>query len=113
MAAHHLALGFIVLIALAIALIILFLLVVIGVLAERLRRRREGYIPAPTSMSSRPASPYKEKEKLVMIGIPSATQPTAAYGTGGGDMEEVRPGGMLQGPAQMVDVPPRLKFDFM
>jgi hypothetical protein len=36
-----------VLIALAIALGLVFLIVVIGVLAERYRRKREGYMPAP------------------------------------------------------------------
>lgn len=46
----HLALGFIVLIGLGIALALIFLIVVAGVLAERVRRRREGYMPAPTNM---------------------------------------------------------------
>ena len=50
---HHLDKGFIVLIALAIALGLIFLLVVAGVLAERIRRKREGYVPAPTSMYDR------------------------------------------------------------
>jgi hypothetical protein len=45
----HLAVGFIVLIALAIALGIIFLIVICGVAAERIRRRREGYVPAPTA----------------------------------------------------------------
>lgn len=44
-----LALGFIVLIALAIALALTFLLVVAGTIAHRIRRKREGYVPAPTS----------------------------------------------------------------
>jgi len=48
-----LAIGFIVLIALAIALAIIFLVVVAGYLAERIRRRREGYRPAPTSSFDR------------------------------------------------------------
>lgn len=48
-----LAKGFIVLIALAIALAIIFLLVIAGYLAERIRRRREGYMPAPTSSFDR------------------------------------------------------------
>lgn len=47
---HHLAVGFVVLIGLAIALALIFLLVVLGIIAERLRRRREGYLPAPTQM---------------------------------------------------------------
>ncbi|KZF25874.1 hypothetical protein L228DRAFT_215896 [Xylona heveae TC161] len=46
----HLAVGFVVLIALAIALALIFVLVVIGIVAERLRRKREGYVPAPTQM---------------------------------------------------------------
>lgn len=49
----HLAKGFIVLIALAIALGLIFILVVIGVLAERIRRKREGYMPAPTASFDR------------------------------------------------------------
>ena len=39
-----------VLIALAIALALIFILVVMGIFAERMRRKREGYVPAPTSM---------------------------------------------------------------
>jgi Cortical protein marker for cell polarity len=46
----NLALGFIVLIGLAIALALIFLIVVAGILAERIRRKREGYMPAPTNM---------------------------------------------------------------
>ncbi|KAF2482561.1 cortical protein marker for cell polarity-domain-containing protein [Neohortaea acidophila] len=42
---NHLAVGFVVLIGLAIALAIIFLLVVAGILIERARRRREGYVP--------------------------------------------------------------------
>lgn len=44
-----LALGFIVLIGLAIALALTFLLVVGGTVANRIQRKREGYIPAPTN----------------------------------------------------------------
>ncbi|TGZ81774.1 hypothetical protein EX30DRAFT_354763 [Ascodesmis nigricans] len=40
--------GFVILISLAIALALVFLLVVCGVLASYLRRRSEGYTPAPT-----------------------------------------------------------------
>lgn len=47
---HKLALGFIVLIGLAIALVLVFLLVVAGIIAERIRRKREGYVPANTNM---------------------------------------------------------------
>ncbi|KAI9745190.1 MAG: hypothetical protein M1818_001468 [Claussenomyces sp. TS43310] len=46
----HLALGLIVLIGLAISLALVFVLVVAGVIVERIRRRREGYVPAPTNM---------------------------------------------------------------
>lgn len=45
MGGGHLAIGFVVLIGLAIALALIFLLVVAGILIERQRRRREGYIP--------------------------------------------------------------------
>ncbi|KAK3709286.1 hypothetical protein LTR37_011024 [Vermiconidia calcicola] len=45
MSGGHLAVGFVVLIGLAIALGIIFLIVVAGILIERTRRRREGYIP--------------------------------------------------------------------
>lgn len=46
----RLAIGFVVLIALAIALALIFLLVVAGILAEKWRRRRQGYVPAPTTV---------------------------------------------------------------
>jgi hypothetical protein len=39
-----------VLIGLALSLAIIFLLVVAGILAERYRRRRDGYVPAPQTM---------------------------------------------------------------
>lgn len=42
---HHLALGLVVLIGLAISLGIIFLMVVAGILVERRRRRKEGYVP--------------------------------------------------------------------
>ncbi|KAK4954513.1 hypothetical protein LTR10_007944 [Elasticomyces elasticus] len=42
---HHLALGLVVLIGLAISLAIIFLLVMTGIFMERHRRRREGYVP--------------------------------------------------------------------
>lgn len=47
------ALGFVVLIGLAIALGLMFLLVVAGILLDRIRKKREGYSPAPTSMYDR------------------------------------------------------------
>lgn len=45
---NHLALGLVVLIGLAIALALIFILVVAGILLERLRRKREGYVPMST-----------------------------------------------------------------
>jgi hypothetical protein len=50
---NHLALGFIVLIGLAISLALILLLVVAGIALDRLRKKREGYTPAPTSMFDR------------------------------------------------------------
>ncbi|KAG0650835.1 Bud site selection RAX2 [Hyphodiscus hymeniophilus] len=50
---HHLAVGFVVLIALAIALGLTFLLVIIAYFAERYRRKREGYMPAPSATFDR------------------------------------------------------------
>ena len=47
------ALGFIVLIGLAISLGLMLLIVVAGLLLDRYRKKREGYIPAPTSMFDR------------------------------------------------------------
>ncbi|WPH02687.1 Hypothetical protein R9X50_00555300 [Acrodontium crateriforme] len=44
---HHLALGLVVLVGLAIALALMFILVVAGLVLERSRRRREGYVPMP------------------------------------------------------------------
>ncbi|GAB7363843.1 hypothetical protein MBLNU230_g4408t1 [Neophaeotheca triangularis] len=46
----NLALGFVVLIGLAISLALIMILVLIGLLAERWRRRREGYVPMSSSM---------------------------------------------------------------
>ena len=43
------ALGLVILIALACSLGAIFLLVAIGILIERYRRHHEGYVPAPTS----------------------------------------------------------------
>lgn len=43
-----LAKGLVILISLAIALALVFLIVALGVLASYLRRRQEGYVPAPT-----------------------------------------------------------------
>lgn len=50
---HHLALGFVVLIGLAISLGLILLIVLAGLFLDRLRKKREGYIPAPTSMYDR------------------------------------------------------------
>lgn len=50
---NNLALGFVVLIGLAISLAIILLMVVAGIILDRLRKKREGYTPAPTSMYDR------------------------------------------------------------
>ncbi|KAJ0167210.1 Polarized growth protein rax2 [Colletotrichum tanaceti] len=50
---RHLALGFVVLIGLGISLALIFLLVIAGMALDRLRKKREGYSPAPTSMYDR------------------------------------------------------------
>lgn len=47
------ALGFIVLIGLGIALGLIFLIVVAGILLSRYRKKRDGYVPAPTNMYDR------------------------------------------------------------
>lgn len=44
---------FVILIGLAIALALILLLVLVGIILDRLRKRREGYTPAPTSMYDR------------------------------------------------------------
>ena len=49
----QLPLGFIVLIGLGISLGLMLLLVVAGLFLDKLRKRREGYVPAPTSMYDR------------------------------------------------------------
>ena len=52
----HLALGFVVLIALGIALALTFLLVVAGILLEWYRKKSRGYMPAPTNYPDRMAN---------------------------------------------------------
>ncbi|KAF3911790.1 hypothetical protein AA313_de0207122 [Arthrobotrys entomopaga] len=52
--AGKLAVGLVVLVSLAIALGLIFLIVVIGILASYIRRRREGYVPAPTRVTPVP-----------------------------------------------------------
>ena len=47
------AVGFVVLIGLAISLALILLLVLGGMVLDRLRKKREGYTPAPTSMYDR------------------------------------------------------------
>lgn len=47
------ALGFVVLIGLAIALGLMLLVVAAGLALDRYRKKREGYVPAPTSMYDR------------------------------------------------------------
>lgn len=50
---NKLAIGFIVLIGLAISLVLMLLIVVAGLFLDRVRKKREGYVPAPTSMYDR------------------------------------------------------------
>ncbi|ATY60471.1 cellular morphogenesis (Rax2) [Cordyceps militaris] len=50
---RHMPLVFVVLIGLAISLALILLMVVGGVVLDRLRKKREGYVPAPTSMRDR------------------------------------------------------------
>ncbi|KAI1357516.1 cortical protein marker for cell polarity-domain-containing protein [Xylaria arbuscula] len=50
---HGLALGFIVLIGLAISLGLMLLIVAAGLALDRYRKKRDGYMPAPTSMIDR------------------------------------------------------------
>lgn len=47
------ALGFVVLIALAISLGLMLMIVAAGILLDRYRKKRDGYVPAPTSMYDR------------------------------------------------------------
>ncbi|KAI5466277.1 cortical protein marker for cell polarity-domain-containing protein [Mariannaea sp. PMI_226] len=49
----HMKLVFVILIGLAISLGLMFLLVLAGIILDRIRKRREGYTPAPTSMYDR------------------------------------------------------------
>ncbi|KAL2175413.1 cortical protein marker for cell polarity-domain-containing protein [Thermothelomyces heterothallicus CBS 202.75] len=49
----HMPLGFVVLISLAISLGLILLIVAGGLVLDRVRKKREGYIPAPTSMIDR------------------------------------------------------------
>ncbi|KAK4103070.1 hypothetical protein N658DRAFT_421678 [Parathielavia hyrcaniae] len=49
----HMPLVFVVLIGLAIALGLILLMVAAGIVLDRVRKRREGYVPAPTSMIDR------------------------------------------------------------
>ncbi|OTA02316.1 cellular morphogenesis protein, putative [Trichoderma parareesei] len=49
----HLPLVFVVLIGLAISLALIVILVVSGIILDRIRKKREGYTPAPTSMYDR------------------------------------------------------------
>ncbi|KAI0817920.1 cortical protein marker for cell polarity-domain-containing protein [Xylaria sp. FL0064] len=50
---NGLAIGFIVLIGLAISLVLILLIVAAGLALDRYRKKRDGYIPAPTSMIDR------------------------------------------------------------
>ncbi|KAL7950721.1 cortical protein marker for cell polarity domain-containing protein [Trichoderma barbatum] len=51
--AKHMPLVFVVLIGLAISLALIVILVVSGIILDRIRKKREGYTPAPTSMYDR------------------------------------------------------------
>ncbi|KAK6358527.1 hypothetical protein TWF730_007857 [Orbilia blumenaviensis] len=61
--AGKLAVGLVVLISLALALLLIFLIVVIGVIASYIRRRREGYVPAPTRVTPVPI-PHDMTERV-------------------------------------------------
>ncbi|KAK6340653.1 hypothetical protein TWF696_008978 [Orbilia brochopaga] len=54
--AGKLAVGLVVLVSLAISLALVFLIVVVGVIAAYIRRRREGYMPAPTRVTPIPSA---------------------------------------------------------
>ncbi|KAF3905909.1 hypothetical protein ABW21_db0200139 [Orbilia brochopaga] len=54
--AGKLAVGLVVLVSLAISLALVFLIVVVGVIAAYIRRRREGYMPAPTRITPVPSA---------------------------------------------------------
>jgi len=56
-----LAKGFVILISLAIALALMFLIVVAGVLISYIRRRREGYVPAPTMAGAEKSSAMQDR----------------------------------------------------
>lgn len=79
-----LAKGFVILISLAIALGLVFLLVVLGVLASYIRRRREGYTPAPTR-----ASPVQQSMQMQ-----ERLPPTQLFGGSVGP-NSGRPGGPM------------------
>lgn len=49
----HMPRVFVILIALAVALGLILLLVAAGFILDRIRKKREGYVPAPTSMIDR------------------------------------------------------------
>ena len=70
----RLARGYVILISLAIALALVFLIVVCGVLTSYIRRRREGYVPAPTTASA-------EKSSKMLSQLP----PEELFGQGRGD----------------------------
>lgn len=74
---HHLALGFVVLIGLAIALGLILLVVLAGLFLDRLRKKREGYVPAPTSMYDRGSGVARIPPEQLFgdVGRGSAQQP--------------------------------------
>ena len=75
---NHLALVFVILIGLAIALGLMLLLVVGGIVLDRIRKKREGYTPAPTSMYDRGSGlsriPPRELFQSLGKGRPGAPQ---------------------------------------
>ncbi|EPS42974.1 hypothetical protein H072_3038 [Dactylellina haptotyla CBS 200.50] len=79
--AGKLAPGLVVLVSLAISLGLIFLIVVIGVIASYIRRRREGYVPAPTRVTPSPL-PHDMTERVPPdqlfqgVGLASSTRGT-------------------------------------
>ncbi len=72
------ALGFVVLIGLAIALALVFLMVIAGILAERVRRKREGYVPAPTNMFDKSSQMSRLPPEQVFGGVGRGSPRTPA-----------------------------------
>jgi hypothetical protein len=58
---NYLAIGFVILIGLAIALALIFLLVLLGLIMERYRRKRDGYVRAPQTI---PQDKFQNMERV-------------------------------------------------